>query len=544
MRRFVELVERLERTTKTTERVAALEAYFAQAPAGDAAWALALLTGRRQRRPVSSTLMRAWAAQHAGIADWLFDECYSAVGDLGETIALLVGQPPTRAHDDAAVPSSPGLAHWMAHIILPLRGLPPEQQAERVAQAWAGLSVTEAFVVNKLIGGSFRLGVSQGLVVRALARVLGVAEPTLTQRLMGDWAPSEAFFLQLKAGADQADTSRPYPFCLAHALEGPPHDLGAPTEWLAEWKWDGIRCQVIVRGGQLHLWSRGDELLTERFPDLAALGALLPEGTALDGELVVRGGEAGQPRPFAELQRRIQRKALTPKLLAELPAAVLAYDLLEWQGADIRSWPLSARRAQLEALVGAGPPAPELALSPLVRFDTWGALADARAQARARGSEGLMLKRADSPYGVGRRRGDWWKWKLDPYSADAVLLYAQRGTGRRAGLYTDYTFAVWDDRPGAERRLVPFAKAYSGLTDAEIAQVDAWVKAQPGERFGPVRAVPPELVMELGFEGIQRSPRHKSGLAVRFPRILRWRHDKSAADADTLSALEALLPVP
>ncbi len=537
MRAFVALVEQLEQTTRTTARVAALEAYFKQAPAADAAWALALLTGRRQRRPVSSTLMRQWAGQAADVPDWLVDECYGAVGDLGETLALLVAQPRTDA------PSTRSLASWMDDVVTPLRGLPPEQQAERVRAAWQGLSVTEALVVNKLIGGSFRLGVSQGLVVRALARVLGVSEAVLTERLMGAWQPTAEFYegLGADASAGGADPAQPYPFYLAHALDQPLANLGAPDHWLAEWKWDGIRCQLVRRAGALHVWSRGDELLTERFPDLMGLAVAMPEGTVIDGELVVMGDRAElRPRPFGELQRRILRRALTPRLMGELPAGVIAYDLLEWQGADVRAWPLHARRAQLAALCEAVG-SERLRLSAAVPFASWGELAEQRERARALGSEGLMLKRADSPYGTGRRRGDWWKWKLDPYSIDAVLVYAQRGTGRRAGLYTDYTFAVWDDRPGAERRLVPFAKAYSGLDDAEIAEVDAWVKRQEGERFGPVRTVPGELVMELGFEGIQRSSRHKSGVAVRFPRILRWRRDKAAAEADTLSTLEALL---
>jgi DNA ligase-1 len=310
--------------------------------------------------------------------------------------------------------------------------------------------------------------------------------------------------------------------------------LGEPTHWLAEWKWDGIRSQLIRRAGRTFLWSRGDELLNGRFPEVEAPASLLPEGTVLDGELLPWRGD--RPLPFAQLQRRIGRKAITRRILDEVPVALVAYDLLEQAGEDLRPLPLEERRRRLAALLAATASAGRLVLSPALEAADWAGLADARLRARELGAEGLMLKRRLSAYGVGRRKGDWWKWKVEPYAVDAVLMYAQAGSGRRAGLFTDYTFGVWDGD-----RLVAFAKAYTGLTDAEIRKVDGFIRRNTVEKHGPVRVVRPELVFELAFEGIQASPRHKSGVAVRFPRIVRWRTDKRPADADTLATVRALL---
>ncbi|MDX2061522.1 MAG: ATP-dependent DNA ligase [Bacteroidia bacterium] len=531
MRRFTELFLALEASNKTTARLAALEAYFGAAPPEDAVWALALLSGHRRRRYVGTTPLRTWAAQVAGVPTWLFDECYSAVGDLGETISLLVSPP-------GEPQSTRPLHQWMAEL-QGLKQLPEAEQQAYVQASWAQLSRDECFLFNKLVGGSFRVGVSTQLVARALARVLGVPEPTLAHRLMGDWQPTAAFYTSLRAdSAAPTQGATPYPFYLAYPLDSEPDTLGPPEGWLAEWKWDGIRAQLVHRPPVTALWSRGEELITDRFPELAALGPYLPPGTVLDGELLPWAD--GGPLPFAALQRRIGRKHLTAKLLREVPVVLLAYDLLEWQGTDLRTAPLSERRRQLEALLTQTGTALPLRLSPPVAVSDWAALAATQQAARDQRAEGLMLKRLDSPYGVGRRRGDWWKWKLAPLSIDAVLVYAQQGTGRRASLYTDYTFAVWDVRE-ATPVLVPFAKAYSGLTDAEIGQVDAFIRRNTQGRFGPVRTVAPELVFEIGFEGIQASPRHKSGVAVRFPRILRWRTDKPAAEADTLATLQALL---
>ncbi len=546
MKRFAELYRELDASTATRDKQAALQRYINEALAEDAAWAVYFLAGGKPRQLVPTRALRQLTQQVAGLPDWLFEESYQTVGDLAETMSLLL--PP------ATQPVERGLAEWMVNHLLPLRGLPPELQTSTLRQHWAELPDDQRFVTFKLITGGFRVGVSKLQVTQALAAVAGLDAKRVAQRLMGYTAvghqPSAVDFQALiapeNAHEQQVQRGQPYPFFLAHPWAEPlarfDELLGPPDHWLVEWKWDGIRAQLVRRAGQTWVWSRGEELVTERFPELVALGDTLPDGTVLDGEIVV--WREGRPQPFAELQKRITRKTLGPKLLRELPVRLLAYDLLEHAGHDLRDQPLHQRRAMLDAWV-ADQDHPVLQASPLVVGATWDELAAQREQARERGTEGFMLKHRDSRYGVGRTKADgtWWKWKIDPMSVDAVLIYAQRGHGRRASVYSDYTFAVWNAPPGTEgRQLVPFAKAYSGLTDAEMAQVDAIIRATTLESFGPVRSVRPTLVFELGFEGIARSPRHKSGIAVRFPRMLRWRQDKPIAEADTLDTLAALLP--
>ncbi len=527
MKDFAALYTALDETTATNQKVAAMVAYFRSAPPADAAWAVHFLSGWRPRRLIRAGDLRRWAALAAAIPEWLFEESYHAVGDLAETIALLLPE-------GAGAEERP-LAWWVEERLLPLRDLEPAEQEVSLIASWRELSGRERYVWNKLITGAFRVGASQRLVVRALAEVSGLSDEVIAHRLMGAWEPGPGFYERLTAhDTRDADWSRPYPFFLAHALEQPPSALGDRTCWQVEWKWDGIRAQLIRRAGQTFLWSRGEDLLNGRFPEVEELAAFLPSGTVIDGELLP--WRDGRPLPFAQMQRRIGRKKLDRRILAEVPVALIAYDLLEEGGEDLRTRPLGERRRRLEALVASLPTGASIHLSPVVEGDDWPALADARLAARDRGAEGLMLKHAESAYGVGRRRGDWWKWKVDPLSVDAVLIYAQPGSGRRAGLYTDYTFGVWDGD-----RLVAFAKAYSGLTDEEIRQVDAFVRRNTLDKFGPVRVVKPELVFELAFEGIQHSSRHKSGVAVRFPRMARWRTDKAAADADTLETVRGLI---
>jgi DNA ligase-1 len=538
MREFARLYAELDETTATNRKLEALQNYFASAAPENAAWAVYFLAGGKPRQAVPSKLLRQYAIEYAGLDDWLFDESYAAVGDMAETIAHIL-PPPKRE-------SSVGLATWMEERIAPLRGADPGTIREALFSYWDELTWRERFLFVKLIGGGFRVGVSKLLVTRALAAIAAVDAKLIAQRLMG-WTdgrvqPTAAGFLQLIAGESHDEHrlrgGQPYPFFLAHQLQGDPAALGDMGDWQVEWKYDGIRAQLVRRGGQNYLWSRGEDLITERFPELAGLS--LPEGTVVDGEVLIwTTGDA--PAPFADLQKRIGRKTLSAKLLAELPARLLAYDLLELDGVDTRALPQHERRALLETLV-TGAAQPQLKISPLVTADSWEDLGKLRAESRARGVEGMMLKARNAQYGVGRTKdvGTWWKWKIDPYAVDAVLIYAQAGSGRRASLYTDYTFAVWDG-DGAERRLVPFAKAYSGLTDAEIAQVDNVIRKTTVEKFGPVRSVRPTMVFEIGFEGIAQSTRHKAGIAVRFPRILRRRDDKTVEQADTLDTLKGLL---
>ncbi len=539
MREFARLYAELDETTSTTRKLEALQAYFSHAAPENAAWAVYFLAGGKPRQAVPTKLLRQYAIEYAGLDEWLFDESYHAVGDMAETIAHILPPPSKR--------SDVGLAEWMEGRIGPLRGADPGTIREALYAAWDELDWRERFLFVKLIGGGFRVGVSRLLVTRALAAIAAVDSKLIAQRLMG-WTdnsvrPTATSFLQLIAAQSDEEHAlrggQPYPFFLAHQLQGEPGSLGEVDDWQVEWKYDGIRAQLVRRGGQNFLWSRGEDLITERFPELASVR--IPEGTVLDGEVLIWQPGCEAPAPFADLQKRIGRKTLSARLLNELPAVLCCYDLLEFGGVDLRALPQHERRALMETEVAAIG-LPQLRLSPVIRADSWDELARLRAQSRERGVEGMMLKARSAQYGVGRTKdvGTWWKWKIDPYTVDAVLIYAQAGSGRRASLYTDYTFAVWDG-DGEERRLVPFAKAYSGLTDAEIQQVDNAVRKTTIEKFGPVRSVKPTMVFEIGFEGIALSTRHKAGIAVRFPRILRRRFDKPVEEADTLDTLKGLL---
>ena len=601
MKHFAALFTELDSTTSTNAKVLALQQYFQVATAADAAWAVYFLSGGKPRQVVKTATLRALACEAAGIDDWLFEECYQAVGDLAETIAYVL--PLDFKATDV------GLAVWIEERLLPLRGLSEDEIAQRVKSYWRELDSRGRFLLIKLVGGGFRVGVSKLLVQRALAAHSGVDAKRIAQRMMGyvdaKVLPTalkfEALVAQTESGvADVMDAGQPYPFFLAHQLDAPLQDfdnkLGLVSDWQVEWKYDGIRGQIVKRAGEVWIWSRGEELVTERFPEIVALASCLPDGTVLDGEILVwlsrqdsrsphpnplpegegdrqegvvfpellprplgEGRGEGSPAPFALLQQRIGRKTLGKKILADAPVTFMAYDLLEAAGQDIRSQPQHARREQLsQVLTGTN-----FKLSPVERLTSWADFAVLRSESRARGVEGFMLKRLDAAYGTGRTKADglWWKWKIEPMTIDCVLIYAQAGHGRRASLYTDYTFAVWNRQPvdaedaqsvvnAIEKRepakvgalqLVAFAKAYSGLTDEEFKQIDSVIRKTTLEKFGPVRSVKPTLVFELGFEGINLSARHKSGIAVRFPRMLRIRNDKALHEANTLDDLKTLL---
>jgi DNA ligase 1 len=527
MRRFTQLYFEIDQSNRTLEKLAALQSYFAEAPARDAAWALYFLSGRRILRSVNTTLLRTWASEESGISLWLLEESLDAVGDLAETLALLL--------PDVEYGTDMPLHQIVEERMVPLRDLPEPEKRDLIVRTWRELDTPQRLVWHKLITGEFRVGVARTLLERALAGVADVPPAVMAHRLMGQWEPTEADYNRIFSGDTEGEHhGKPYPFFLAHPLEHGPETLGNIEDWQAEWKWDGIRAQLIRRKGEVLIWSRGEDLVTDRFPEVVEVGNTLPEGTVLDGEVMAWQGD--RPLPFAMLQRRIGRKNLTPKVLAEAPAAIVVYDVLELGGHDIRHLPLVERRALVEELLAPNSCPPAARISPVLNAFTWEELAEMRGQSREMDAEGIMLKRKQSPYGVGRPRGDWWKWKIEPYSVDAVMIYAQLGHGRRASLFTDYTFGVWDDG-----QLVPVAKAYSGLTDAEIREVDAFVRRHTKERFGPVRVVEPLLVFEIAFEAIQLSSRHKSGLAVRFPRIARWRTDKTPQEADTIETLRALV---
>lgn len=552
MRDFAALYDRLDSSTATGAKVHYLSEYFSTGDALDLAWSLYFLCGLKIKRVLTTTRLRQVCLALSGLPDWLFQECYDNVGDLAETIALLVPQgvkeaPESGSDSSTDLPFLPPLSQMVKAHLLTFKSLDDEELVARLSALYSGMTLKEKFVFNKLVTGGFRVGVSQKLVAKAIAKVCGLSEGTIQERMMGDWSPSAEFYQSLISAEGKTGVSTPYPFYLAHPLPigTAPEDtgMGEAEDFVFEWKWDGIRAQVVKREGQIFIWSRGEELVSERFPEIMQAAAHLPDGTVLDGEILAF--KEGDVLPFALLQKRIGRKTIGKKLMAEVPVAFMGFDILEAGGKDIRHEPYEDRRHKLMSLLTPGAcqePAncsgalsPYLRVSPTLSCKTWQEAARLRDDARTIKVEGLMLKRLGSAYGIGRKRGDWWKWKVDPYIVDAVLVYAQRGHGRRASLYTDYTFALWH-----EDKLVPVAKAYSGLTDNELKEVDAYVKANTLEKFGPVRTVRPGLVFELAFEGIQLSSRHKSGVAVRFPRINRRRFDKSIEEADKLSTLKEM----
>jgi DNA ligase-1 len=528
MKDFARLFTRLDHTNKTNDKIAALTDYFDNAADKDKLWAIALLSGKRPKRQVTTTLLREWAAEEADVPYWLFEDSYHVVGDLAETISLVLPH-------EQGIDEQP-LSYWIDYQ-QNLADEDDEGKKQQILYAWRHLTDTQRFLFNKLITGGFRVGVSQKLMVKALAKHTGVDENALALRLMGSWTPDKTTFQELVYSEHaHEDISRPYPFFLAYPLEGDPRELGEPAEWHAERKWDGIRGQLIVRQGALFVWSRGEELLTHRFPEYEVLTDKLPDGTVIDGEILPY--KDGQPLSFNALQTRIGRKNVTKKVLQEAPVVFMSYDLLEDHGEDVRSQTLEWRRQRLEAIIDHYGTGEVLLLSPALDASSWEELEQERENARKHHAEGIMLKHNRSIYKVGRKRGDWWKWKVDPLTIDAIMIYAMRGHGKRANLYTDYTFAVWQGD-----QLVPFTKAYSGLNDAEIKQVDRFVRQHTTDRYGPVRAVEPEQVFEIAFEGIRKSNRHKSGVALRFPRINRWRTDKPKEEANTLDDLHQMLAV-
>jgi DNA ligase-1 len=530
MKRFTRLIAELDQTTSTSRKTAALERYFREAPEADRVWTIALFTHRRPKRAVNTAQLRSWTAEMAGLPLWMVEECWHIAGDLSETLATLLPDAP-QADDSGSAPET-SLAACLDEMST-WKVQSPEYVRSFIENAWRELDREARFVFNKFITGGFRVGVSDKLLQQALAKVLERDTAEIALCLSGNWSPQSSTWESLFS-AETQDDSRPYPFYLAYALEQDLQQLGNPADWQAEWKWDGIRGQLVARNGNVHVWSRGEELISDSFPELSRAPLFAGMNAVLDGEIIAWENDA--PLPFQVLQSRLGRKRITAGILQKAPVIFLAYDLLEWNGEDYRPRSLAERRSTLEKLWQEYP-GKEWKLSPALEFDNWNALLALKKNARQHLAEGLMLKKRDSPYQSGRKRGAWWKWKTDPFTVDAVMIYAQRGHGRRAGLYTDFTFAVYD----SQRQLVPFAKAYSGLTDAEFEEINRWIKDHTRESFGPVRSVDAELVFELAFEGIGESKRHKSGVAVRFPRIVRWRKDKKVGEINTLEDLRALI---
>ncbi|RQO64620.1 ATP-dependent DNA ligase [Pedobacter sp. KBW01] len=525
MKHFAQLIQQLELSNKTNDKIAALVHYFNSANDKDKVWVIALFTGKKPKRPIKSALLKYWAIEITQTPEWLFSESYANVGDLSETIALLL--PPAENTSDLQ------LYQWIEDLHC-LEGKDDDTKKAFIFNAWNHLETQERFIFNKLISGNFRIGVSNKMLVNALAKQSSLDSAQIMHSIMGKWNPYEITFHELVNGIHvNTDNSWPYPFCLAYALEQEPENLGDITEWQAEWKWDGIRGQIIKRNGELFIWSRGEELVTEQFPELHFLVDALPDGIVLDGEILAIQDK--KVLSFNTLQQRLNRKTINKKQLEDAPIGFFVYDLLEYEAQDYRTQPLSERRQILNGIIG-NLGESVVILSLVINCNSWEELTALRQTSRAINSEGIMLKKLNSLYHSGRKRGDWWKWKINPYTVDAVMIYAQKGSGRRANFFTDYTFAVRDGE-----NLVTIAKAYSGLTDKEIKEVNSFVTRNAIEKFGPVRTVKPELVFEIAFEGIAESKRHKAGLALRFPRILRWRKDKKAAEINTLEDLRRLL---
>lgn len=526
MKRLVALYQDIDNTTSTKEKTGHLAAYFRAAPPRDAVWTLYYFMGRKQKRLLKRSILQEAIQDVSGLPTWLFDECYSVVGDLAETISLL-------SNDKTKIAEDIPLHIWIEERIPALVAMAPEAQKETLKNWWRELSSSSIFLLVKLITGGFRSGVSERIVIRALSEAFEIPEARLAERLIGDWPATVSFFESLASDEDPGESLLPYPFFLASPTDEMPDGLGDSREFACEWKWDGIRAQIVRRSGQTAIWSRGEELISASFPELLEMAERLPDGTVIDGEILLFSGD--QVRPFGDLQKRLQRKKIGEKMLKDFPASFLAFDCLQWASTDLRERPLSERRVRLESL-HASLQNPTLRISTLLSGENWDELRQQREESRERAVEGLMLKRWSSPYQSGRKKGDWWKWKVEPMTLDAVLLYAQPGHGKRATLYTDYTFGIWRDK-----QLVPFAKAYSGLSNDEIVELDGWIRKNTLERFGPVRSVKAERVFEIAFEGIGESTRHKSGLAVRFPRILRERRDKTIAEADSLESAKELM---
>lgn len=522
MKNFTTLFDQIDQTQSTNEKVLHIKNYFMTCSDADGAWALFFLCGHRLKRLISSRMLLEWSQELIPLPRWLIEESYASVGDTAETISLLLPRKEKEEH------SAWSLAEWMEQVIQPLHALSLEEKKEKILSLWKKSSTKEIFIFNKILTGSFRMGVSHLLTTKALSQAIHVSREVLSQRLMGNWQPTGEFFHRLRSFEANEKYLNPYPFYLAYPFEGDLEDLGNPSNWLIEWKWDGIRAQAVVRDAGVAIWSRGNELISTQFPELLEAFQTLPAGTVLDGEILAYAED--HPLPFSELQKRLGRKNVSKAMLEKIPIAFMVYDLLEWEGIDLRHLPMRERRARLENLPISSS---RIRLSPHVEGLDWPHILEFRLQSRERGAEGLMFKKLDAPYGVGRQKGFWWKYKVDPMTIDAVLLYAQAGSGRRANLFTDYTFGVWK-----ENELIPIAKAYSGLSQDEIHELDKWIRKNTEEKFGPVRKVKAFQVFEIGFEGIQISNRHKSAVALRFPRILRWRKDKPIQECDTLEMIK------
>lgn len=538
MKDFASLIAQIDQTNSTNDKVQLMVDYFKSHDSATNAWAIFILMGKQKKRILTSARLRKVINQISDVPTWLMEECYSAVGDTAEMIALISESLLAKNKDENDINHEFTLVEWMEKKLPPLAKLPEPELAQQLENWWRSFSQQQIFVLNKVLTGAMRIGVSELLVFKALSIALEVDRSLLATRLMGEFEPTAETFesLSIEPTGNESDPARgliPLPFCLASPIVNPSESLEDAKDWLVEWKWDGIRAQIHKQGDQVEIWSRGEDRITKSFPDIVNALVETDFTGVLDGEIVA--GDWALPSPFQQLQVRLNKKNPTAKFISENKISFIAYDLLVDKTQDIRTSTLLERRKSLKDVM-TSLPSSFFGLSKHIEGDDWTELAQERDAARLKGAEGFMLKKLSSQYVGGRKRGIWFKWKLEPLTIDTILTAAQPGTGKRASLYTDYTFSIWKDEV-----LVPIAKAYSGLDDKEIRSLDSWIRRNTLERFGPVRTLKPEKVFEIGFEGVAESRRHKSGYALRFPRILRERADKDAANANKVEDVAEIL---
>ena len=537
MRNFATLFKELDETAQADLKIEALINYFKKVPPEDLAWTVSLLLGRKIKQVISVKRLRKWSVELTQIPDWLLAECLNNVGDLAETISLIL---PFEGNSEN-IP----LHVWIEQCIFPLKDQQEEIQKEKIVSFWHQLNSVERFLFNKLVTGSFHVDIPPKLIIKALSSFCSLNEKYISQRLIGNWVPTAGFFNFL-CTSNVSDTMAniPYPFNPVVQLDLKVEDLGNINQWLFEWKWNGIRSQIIKRENKVFIWSHDEDLLNDSFPELYELGSILPDGTVIEGIIIpIRDNIL---LPSAELKKRIAKRYPVKKILSDIPVSFVAFDLLEFDKEDIRNKSLNQRRNLLKEILN-DITDKRIILSGVVECNSWKDLKIARSEAGKKSVDGLMLKRLYSPYSIGSETivsamqsgiltTNWYKWKNDPLTINAILLYARLEQGSTSPLFKEYTFALWHDG-----KLIPFAKTSSGLTDEEIIQVDSFIRKNTLGKFGPVRTVKPELVFKLEFDGIQKSSRNKSGIVVLSPHITRWHHYKKIEEAGSLNSLTILL---
>ena len=530
LNKFAKLFFDLDSNNSNNKKIDLLINYFLSNSALNNSWTIFLLIGKSNKRFISGKSLREYYSIIYKLPIWLIDICHQKVGDSAEVISLLLSNKIDKKSKDIS------LNNLIKNKLPELLKISEEEKVEMIKYYWEIIPKENLLVFNKILTGSFRIGVSKGLVRKSLSKMLNMDESIISHRLMGQFIPSAKTynFIISKKFHQKELGYKPYPFQLANPLDIQVKDLNL-DDYQFEWKYDGIRGQIVKRRKNITIWTRGEELVNNSFPELVNLISLINDDFVIDGEILIWNSKKDCPDDFGLLQKRIRRNSPSNKILKDLPISFITYDLLELNGKDLRENILSIRREILEKLYSSwkekstDPYFHKLKITKLIKVFDWYDIEKKKNNSRSLNTEGLVIKNKNSKYLPGRKRGNWWKYKVDPMQLDAVLIYAKGGSGKRADLYTDYSFALWKDK-----ELTKFANAYSGLTNEEIKELDKWIRKNTLNKFGPVRSVKPFFVFEISFENIQFSSRHKSGIAVRFPRITKWRKDKNIHEADTL----------